>query len=65
MKFKLPYYLKLSIIMLILISPIFVFQIGWYFLGKKDGLLLAFCYGIIAVTYACYKFYIDNWRDED
>ena len=51
--------------MLILISPIFVFQIGWYFLGKKDGLLLAFCYGIIAVTYACYKFYLDNWRDED
>ena len=33
--------------------------------GKKDGLLFAFCYGIIAVTYACYKFYLKGWRDED
>ena len=33
--------------------------------GKEDGLLFAFCYGIVAVTYACYKFYLDNWRDED
>ena len=65
MKWKLPYYTRLSIILIILISPIIVFQISWYILGKKDGLLFAFCYGIIAVTYACYKFYIDNWRDED
>ena len=36
-----------------------------YFLGKKDGLLFAFCYGIFAVSFACYKFYLDNWRDED
>ena len=35
------------------------------YLGKEDGLLFAFCYGIVAVTYACYKFYLDNWRDED
>ena len=46
-------------------SPIPAFQIGWYFLGKKDGLLFAFCYGIFAVSFACYKFYLDNWRDED
>ena len=65
MNWKLPYYIRLSIILIILISPIIVFQISWYILGKKDGLLFAFCYGIIAVTYACYKFYIDNWRDED
>ncbi len=62
---KLPYYIRLSIVLIILISPTFVFQIAWYFLGKKDALLLTFCYGIIAVTFACYKFYIDNWRDED
>jgi len=65
MKQKIPYYLRLGIVILILISPIIVFQFAWYFLGKKDGLLFAFCYGIIAVTYACYKLYIDNWRDED
>ncbi len=62
---KFPYYIRLSIILIILISPIFVFQLSWYFLGEKDGLLFTFCYGIIATTYACYKFYIDNWRDED
>ncbi len=65
MKYKIPYYIKLTIILIILISPILVFQISWYFLGKKDGLLFAFCYGIVAVTYACYKLYIDNWREDD
>ena len=65
MKQKFPYYIRLSIILLILISPILVFQISWYFLGKKDGLLFAFCYGIVAVTYASYKLYIDNWREDD
>ena len=65
MKKKIPYYIRLSIILGILISPILVFQISWYFLGKKDGLLFAFCYGIVAVTYACYKFYLDNWREDD
>tara|TARA_Y100000996_G_scaffold377823_1_gene330117 strand:- start:382 stop:579 length:198 start_codon:yes stop_codon:yes gene_type:complete len=65
MREKFPYYIRLSIILIILISPIFVFQISWYLLGKKNGLLFAFCYGIIAVTFACYKFYLDNWRDED
>ena len=62
---KLPYYIRLGIIIVILISPIPAFQIGWYFLGKKDGLLFAFWYGIFAVSFAGYKFYLDNWRDED
>ncbi len=65
MKLKFPYYIRLGIIIVILVSPILVFQISWYFLGKKDGLLFAFCYGIVAVTYACYKFYLDNWREDD
>ncbi len=65
MKRKVPYYIRLTIILIILISPILVFQISWYFLGKKNALLFAFCYGIIAVSYACYKLYIDNWREED
>ena len=65
MKQKFPYYIRLSIVLIILISPILVFQISWYFLGKKDGLLFTFCYGFVAVTYACYKLYIDNWREDD
>ena len=65
MKQKFPYYIRLSIVLIILISPILVFQISWYFLGKKDGLLFTFCYGIVDVTYACYKLYIDNWREDD
>ena len=65
MKLKFPYYIRLGIIIVILVSPILVFQISWYFLGKKDGLLFAFCYGIVAVTFACYKLYIDNWREDD
>ena len=65
MNIKIPYYIRLSIILIVLISPILVFQIGWYFVGKKDAILFAFCYSIIAVTFACYKFYVDNWRDED
>ena len=36
MKQKFPYYIRLSIILIILISPILAFQIGWYFFGKKD-----------------------------
>ncbi len=50
---------------MVLLSPILAFQIGWYLFGKEDGLLFAFCYGIVAVSYACYKLYIDNWRNED
>ena len=65
MKLKFPYYIRLGIIIVILVSPILVFQISWYFLGKKDGLLFAFCYGIVAVTYACYKFYLDICREDD
>ena len=35
-------------------------------MGYHLGIItFTFCYGIVAVTYACYKFYLDNWRDED
>ena len=37
---RFPYYIRLSIIILILLSPIPAFQIGWYLFGKKDGLLV-------------------------
>jgi|TARA_B000000532_G_scaffold217368_1_gene190105 4-amino-4-deoxy-L-arabinose transferase-like glycosyltransferase len=65
MRQKIPYYIRLSIVLIILISPILAFQLGWHFFGKENGLLFAFCYGIVAVTFACYKFYVDDWRDED
>ena len=65
MKQKIPYYIRLSIVLIILISPILAFQLGWHFFGNVNGLLFAFCYGIVAVTFACYKFYVDDWRDED
>ena len=55
MKQKFTYYIRLSIILIILISPILVFQISWGYLGKEDGLLFAFCYGIVAVNYGCFK----------
>ena len=29
------------------------------------GILLGFCVGIPCVTYACWKMFMDGWRDED
>tara|TARA_B100000965_G_scaffold345519_1_gene316372 strand:+ start:474 stop:581 length:108 start_codon:yes stop_codon:yes gene_type:complete len=34
-------------------------------LGKENGVLLGFCVGIPCVAFACWKLYIDNWRDDE
>ena len=33
--------------------------------GRDNGILLGFCVGIPCVTFACWKLYIDGWRDEE
>ena len=33
--------------------------------GRDNGILLGFCVGIPCVTFACWKLYIDEWRDEE
>jgi hypothetical protein len=35
------------------------------YLGPKNGILLGFCVGIPCVTFACWKLFMDGWRDED
>ena len=64
---KRPSYLyRLLIIALILcVIPILTTHFGSIFLGLKNGILLGFCIGIPCVTYACWKLFMDGWRDED
>ena len=38
---------------------------GSIYLGKENGVLLGFSVGIICVTFACWKLYIDDWRDDE
>ena len=42
MRNKIPYYIRLGIIIIILTSPIPVFKLAGIFLEKEDGLLFAF-----------------------
>ena len=35
------------------------------YLGKETGVLLGFCVGIPCVTWACWKLFMDGWRDEE
>ena len=59
-----PY--RILIIFLILcVMPIGATHFGSIYLGLKDGILLGFCVGIPCVTFACWKLFIDGWRDED
>jgi len=60
------YPFRLLIILLILtVIPIGTTHIGSIYLGSKNGILLGFCVGIPCVTYACWKMFMDGWRDED
>jgi len=34
-------------------------------MGRENGVLLGFCVGIVCVTFACWKLYIDGWRDDE
>ena len=65
MKQKFPYYIRLSIILIILISPILAFQIGWYFFGQQAGINCGMVVGAISVTIAAYLLYRQDWRDFD
>ena len=63
---KLPFYLKLPILMAILcLPPIIATQIGWYFFGKETGINCGMVVGIISVSVAGYLLYIKGWRDMD
>ena len=61
-----PYVYRLLIILLILTAiPIGATHIGSMYMGPKNGILLGFCVGIPCVTFACWKLFIDGWREED
>ncbi|MFL2877864.1 MAG: hypothetical protein ACJZ8N_02670 [Candidatus Pelagibacter sp.] len=47
------------------VVPIGATHIGSIYLGSKNGILLGFCVGIPCVTFACWKLFMDGWRDED
>ena len=54
------------IVGLILVGPpILSAHYGSIYLGKENGVLLGFSVGIICVTFACWKLYIDDWRDDE
>ena len=61
-----PYTIRLLIIMLLLtVIPIGATHFGSIYMGRENGILLGFCFGIPCVTFACWKLYIDGWRNED
>ena len=63
---KPSYPTRLFIIALILCVPtIGATHFGSIYLGRENGILLGFCVGIPCVSYACWKLFIDNWREED
>ena len=45
--------------------PIGATHFGSIYMGRENGILLGFCVGIPCVTFACWKLYIDGWRNED
>ena len=47
------------------IIPIGATHFGSIYLGRENGILLGFCVGIPCVSFACWKLYMDGWRDED
>ena len=60
------YVTRLLIIMFILtVIPIGATHFGSIYMGKENGILLGFCVGNTLCNFACWKLYIDGWRDED
>ena len=47
------------------VIPIGSTHFGSIYMGKENGILLGFCVGIPCVTFACWKLFIDGWREED
>ena len=63
---KPPFIYRYLIIACILIfPPILGSHFGSIYFGRENGVLLGFCVGIICVTFACWKLYIDDWRDDE
>jgi hypothetical protein len=61
-----PYIIRLLIIMLLLtVIPIGATHFGSIYMGRENGILLGCCVGIPCVSFACWKLYIDGWRNED
>ena len=61
-----PYVIRLIIITFILtVIPICATHYGAIYLGRENGILLGFCVGIPCVTFACWKWFIEGWREED
>ena len=55
----------LIIALVLCVIPISSAQLGGLYLGRENGILLGFCVGIPCVTWACWKLFIDGWREED
>ena len=63
---KPPFVVRYFIIGAILVlPPILSTHYGTIFLGKDNGVLLGFGVGIISVSFACWKLFIDGWRDDE
>ena len=63
---KPPFVIRYLIIGAILVlPPILSAHYGAIYLGKNNGVLLGFCVGIICVSFACWKLFIDGWRDDE
>ena len=63
---KPPFVVRYFIIGAILVlPPILSTHYGTIFLGKDNGVLLGFSVGIICVSFACRKLFIDDWRDDE
>ena len=58
-------YRLLIILFTLTVIPIGATHLGSIYMGAKNGILLGFCVGIPCVTFACWKLFIDGWRDED
>ena len=50
---------------ILVIPPILSAHYGTIYLGKDNGVLLGFCVGIICVSFACWKLFVDGWRDDE
>ena len=63
---KPPFVVRYFIIGAILVlPPILSTHYGTIFLGKDNGVLLGFSVGIICGSFACWKLFIDGWRDDE
>ena len=61
-----PFIYRYIIVGCILVfPPILSAHYGSIYLGRENGVLLGFSVGIICVTFACWKLYIDDWRDDE